>query len=109
MEHFHEALYRPEPEDLADLQPVTNVLDIDTRPPTESEVKNAIKDMKSGKVPGIDSIHTEMLKLFPWVALERRVFLCLLFWSRETRTPKLAKLAFIEQETVRKQHTSITL
>ena len=34
----------------------------DTSPPTEAEVKNAIKAMKSGKAPGVDSIHAEMLK-----------------------------------------------
>jgi len=59
---LREILNRPEPEELADLPPVTNVLDINTRPPTESEVKKTIQAIKSGKAPGIDSIVAEMLK-----------------------------------------------
>ena len=62
VEHFRDVLNRPEPEEPANLPPVTNVLDINTRHPTESEVKNAMKAMKSESVPGIDSIHAEMLK-----------------------------------------------
>ena len=63
MEHFCEVLNRPEPEEITNLPAVTNVLDLNTRPPTESEVKKAnIKAMKSEKAPGIDSIHADMLK-----------------------------------------------
>jgi len=62
VEHFREVLNRPKPEELVNHPPVTNILDINSRPPTESEVKKAIKAMKSGKAPSIDSIHAEMLK-----------------------------------------------
>jgi len=41
---------------------VPDDLNIDTSPPTEAEVRNAIKAVKSGKAPGVDSIHAEMLK-----------------------------------------------
>ena len=62
VEHFRDILNRPEPEEPANLPPVTNVLDINTRHPTEPEVKNAMKAMKSENAPGINSIHAEMLK-----------------------------------------------
>ena len=62
VQHFREVLNRPEPDDLADPPPAEDVLNINTSPPTEAEVRCAIKAMKSGKAPGIDSIHAEMLK-----------------------------------------------
>ena len=40
---------------------VPDNLNIDTSPPTEAEVRNAIKAMKSRKALGVDSIHAEML------------------------------------------------
>jgi len=60
--YFREVLNRPEPEELASLPAVTNVQDINTRHPAESEVKKTIKTMKTEKASGIDSIHAEMLK-----------------------------------------------
>ena len=52
----------PQPDQPADPQPVPDDLNIDTSPPTEAEVRNAIKAMNNGKVPDVDSIHAEMLK-----------------------------------------------
>ncbi len=62
VEHFQEVLNRPHPEEPANPTATDNILDIDTNPPTEDEVRNAIKSMKNGKASGIDSIHAEMLK-----------------------------------------------
>ena len=39
-----------------------DALKVNTNPLTEVEVRAAIKVMKSGKAPGLDSIHAEMLK-----------------------------------------------
>ena len=58
VEYFCDVLNHPQPDEPADPPPVPDDLNIDTRPPTEGEVKNAIKAMKSGKSP----IHAEMLK-----------------------------------------------
>ena len=60
--NISEVLNHPQPDEPADLPPVPDDLNIDTSPPTEAEVRNAIKAMKSGKAPGVDSIHAEMLK-----------------------------------------------
>ena len=61
VEYFCEVLNHPQPDEPADPPPVPDDLNINTNPPTEAEVRNAIKAMKSGKAPGIDSIHAEML------------------------------------------------
>lgn len=61
MEHFQEVLNRPEPENPADTPPDEEDLEINIHPPTEEEVRKAIRAMKSGKSPGVDCIHTEML------------------------------------------------
>ena len=67
-EHFEEVLDRGEPPN-----PVTEeedngfdfsdvISEIGTEEPTKEEVKSAIRDLKNGKTPGIDSITAEMLK-----------------------------------------------
>ena len=62
VEYFCDVLNHPQPDEPADPPPVPDDLNIDTSPPTEAEVNNAIKAMKSGKAQGVDSIHAEMLK-----------------------------------------------
>ena len=62
-EHFDEILNRPDPSEPA-LIDTDNIeeLNIDTGPPTIQEIKLALREMKSGKAPGIDNITTEILK-----------------------------------------------
>ncbi|PVD29435.1 hypothetical protein C0Q70_08686 [Pomacea canaliculata] len=60
-EHFESVLNRPDPPQLADIQPAAIDLDICTDPPSLEEV-TAIKTMKRGKAPGADGITAEMLK-----------------------------------------------
>ena len=62
VEYFCEVLNHPQPDEPADPLPEPDDLNIDTSLPTEAEVRNAIKAMKSGRAPGVDSIHAEMLK-----------------------------------------------
>ena len=64
--------------------PVTDDLNIDTSPPTEAEVRNAIKAMKSGKAPGVDSIHAEMLKADLSTATRVLTNLFDTIWDKET-------------------------
>lgn len=61
-EHFQEVLNRPEPERTANIEQPKDLLDIDISPPSEQEVRSAIKALKNGKACGIDQIHAEMLK-----------------------------------------------
>ena len=62
MQHLQEVLNRPGPEDPANLQPVDADLLVETNPPAEEDIRRAIKSLKNRKAPGIDNIHTEMLK-----------------------------------------------
>ena len=51
VEYFCEVLNHRQPDEPADPTPVPDDLNIDISPPTEAEVRNAIKAMKSGKAP----------------------------------------------------------
>ena len=62
VEHFKEVLNCPEPDEPANPPLAQDDLIIDITPPTEEEVEKAIKCLKTGKAPGIDCIHAEMLK-----------------------------------------------
>ena len=61
-EHFERVLNREDPETEAIIIPSSELLDIDTEPPSVEEVKRAIKALKDGKTPGIDQVYAEMLK-----------------------------------------------
>ena len=96
VEHFCEVLNHPQPDEPADPPPESDDLNIDTRPPTEAEVKNAVKAMKSGKATGIDSIHAEMLK--GNLSTATRVFTELFesIWDKETIPSDWAKGLIID-------------
>ena len=61
-EHFESMLNRPEPEQLPEIPPAVEDLDICIDSPTMEEVKAAIKAMRSGKAGGADGVTAEMLK-----------------------------------------------
>ena len=62
-EHFMEVLNRPDPETVAEVLDDSDISEqIEERPVTKLEIKNAIKDMKNGKAAGIDNITVEMMK-----------------------------------------------
>ena len=61
-EHFERVLKRDDPETEAIIIPSSELLDIDTEPPSVEKVKRAIKALKEGKTPGIDQVYAEMLK-----------------------------------------------
>ena len=59
VEHFCEVLNHPQSDEPAEPPPALDNLIIDTRPPTEAEVKNVIK---CEETTGIDCIHADILK-----------------------------------------------
>ena len=61
-EHFTEDLYTEAPTITADPPAPNDDLDIATGVPTLQAVTHAIKQMKTGKSPGIDNICIELLK-----------------------------------------------
>ena len=84
VEYFCEVLNHPQPDEPADPPPVPDDLNIDTSPPTEATVRNAIKAMKSGKAPGVDSIHAEMLKADLCTATRVLTNLFDTIWDKDT-------------------------
>ena len=61
-EHFEEVLNRPEPAQTPDIPPADEDLDIAIDPPTEEEIKQAMKTLKNGKAAGVDGVTAEMLR-----------------------------------------------
>ena len=61
-EHFKETLNRPPPSAPPEIPPAAQLLDINTNPPTKTEIMKAIKSLKPGKAAGPDGIPPEALK-----------------------------------------------
>ena len=55
VEHLSAVLNQPPPQIEANIPPVNERLQINCDPPTETEVKNAIKSLKNNKAAGPDS------------------------------------------------------
>ena len=83
-EYFESILNRPEPDQVAEIPPAVEDLDICIDPPTMEEVKAAIKVMKSGKAGGADGLTAEMLKAEETET--PRVLMCIFreIWESET-------------------------
>ena len=84
VQHFQEVLNCPKPNTTANPQPAIDALNIDISPITTSEIKDALKAMKSGKAAGIDSIEAEMLKADPDTATSVLVDLFKTIWESDT-------------------------
>lgn len=91
-QHFREVLNCPSPDDPANPPPAEHVLNFDTSPPTNKEVKLAIKAMKGGKAAGADAIHAEILKAnlntFSTGLLRSELFLLLEFYVKDQHKVK---------------------
>ena len=62
-EHFKTILNRAETNnDIPDIQPFGDALEIDTEAVCKDEIQKAIRQLKNGKAPGIDNISAELLK-----------------------------------------------
>ena len=83
VQHFEEVHNRPEPNEPADPDPSDDI-DINIRPPLQAEVETAIKAMKSGKAPGIDSLQAELLKADVITASMVFTDLFAKIWNHET-------------------------
>ena len=92
-EHFKSILNRPQFEQVAEIPPAVEDLDICIDPPTMEEVKAAIKAMKSGKAVGADGVTAKMLKA---EETETRLLMCIFrkIWESET-IPEAWKTGFI--------------
>ena len=90
-EHFENILNRPEPEQVVEIPPAAEDLDICIDPPTMEEVKAAVKAMKSGKTCGADGATTEMIKAEETET--PRLLMCIFreIWEGETDLPNLPK------------------
>jgi len=62
VEHFKQLLNRPPPANPPTLPPSDQELDINCEPPTETEIKKAIKSLKNNKAAGPDDIPAELLR-----------------------------------------------
>ena len=61
-EHFKETLNRPAPQTPPTIPPPTELLGINTNPPSRIEISRAIKCLKTGNEAGPDGIPSEALK-----------------------------------------------
>jgi len=93
-EHFKEILNRPPPVAPPDVPPPTELLDINTNPPTKSEIIKAIKSLKSGKAAGPDGIPPEALKADIPTSTEMLHPLLLKIWDQE-RVPEDWKKGYL--------------
>ena len=84
VEYFCEVLNHPQPDEPADPHQCQITSTSTPVPPTEAEIRNAIKDMKSGKASGIDSIRAEMLKADLSTATRVLTYLFDTIWDKET-------------------------
>ena len=65
LEHFRNLLNRPIPAERLDIPPATpdKMLQVNTNPPTKSEIIKALKELKNGKAAGPDGVPAEALKV----------------------------------------------
>lgn len=83
-EHFQTVLNRPEPATPCEEgNEAAAELPISTDPPTKEEIVAAIRTMKIGKAPCIDTIHAEMLKADPETAATVLLDLFAIIWRGE--------------------------
>ena len=82
-EHFEELLNRPPPADPPDIEPAEEDLEIDCEVPDMDEILLAIKQQKSGKAAGPDSIPPEALKQAEDVNSEALHMLFNDIWEKE--------------------------
>jgi len=69
-EHFSEVLNRPPPTTEAEVQHPDNDLDVTSAPPEKGEKLAAIRTLKNGKTPGLDSLNAEPFESEPEFAAQ---------------------------------------
>nr|KAG5713351.1 hypothetical protein BaRGS_024899 [Batillaria attramentaria] len=93
-EHFKKTLNRPAPAVPPNIPPPTQLLDINTNPPTKAEITKAIKSLKSGKAAGADGIPPEALKTDIQTSTEMLHPLLRKIWEQE-RVPEDWKKGYL--------------
>jgi hypothetical protein len=63
--------------------PVNKDPNIDLHPPTWAEIKIALKQMKSGKAPGLDNITLEVLKVYVETLIDLLYPMSVKIWMKE--------------------------
>ncbi|CAI2725223.1 unnamed protein product [Schistosoma spindalis] len=96
VEHFKELLNRPAPLNPPNIEAALTDLPIDVGAPTIEEISMAIRQIKSGKAAGLDSIPAEALKVD--VAATARILQTLFrkIWDEE-QVPKTGKKDFLSK------------
>ena len=82
-EHFKEILNRPAPQTPPTIPPPTELLGINTNPPSRIEISRAIKSLKTGKAAGPDGIPPEALKADTQTSTEMLYPLLNKVWEQE--------------------------
>jgi len=86
-QHFEEVLNREQiHEPITEEEAEGEELDIPTEPPTQAEIRKALRHMRNGKSPGVDQISPEMLKTDEETTVEEMKYIFDLVWEKE-RTP----------------------
>ena len=96
-EHFSAVLNRPadiNAEAIARLPQVETNTDLD-RPPSEEEVKKAIKQLSTGKAPGADAIPAEVYKHCGDMLLRKLTYLFCRMWDEEVIPQQLKDASII--------------
>ena len=83
-EHFKEILNRPPPPAPPDMPPATELLEVNTSPPTKQETMKAIKYLKSGKTARQDGIPLEALRADVQTSTDMLHPLLVKIWETET-------------------------
>ena len=94
VQHFQEILNRQPPASIPDISPADKLLEVNTGPPTKSEIIKAIKSAKSGKAAGPDGIPAEALKANPTASAEMLYPLMCKIWQQE-QVPANWKLGYL--------------
>ena len=81
--HFKEKLNTPAPQTPPTIPPPTELLGINTNPPSRIEISKAIKSLKTGKAAGPDGIPPEALKADTQTSTEMLYLLLNKVWEQE--------------------------
>ena len=90
-EHFEEILNRPPPPNsiVVTANEVPEIEEINTRPISKGEVKNAISSLKNGKAAGVDNIVVELFKADIKTTIQKLHKGIQMIWENEDTTQKL--------------------
>ena len=87
-------LNRSPPPTIPDIPPASELIQVNTCPPTKAEVIKAIKKIKNGKAAGPDGIPQEAIKTEPSTTAEMLPPLLLKIWEQE-QVPANWKLGYL--------------